>query len=63
MFKKLFSYFFSKKKNNKKFYLKYLDCESDTFYEGPGGGSFGNITCTKCGSKYNNLGPFGLERI
>lgn len=43
--------------------FKCLDCENDEFYNGPGGGSFGNIKCTSCGAEYNNLGPFGFERI
>lgn len=43
--------------------VKCPDCGEHDWLEGPGGGSFGNIQCTSCGSKFNNLGPFGLERI
>lgn len=39
------------------------ECKHDQFYEGPSGGSFGNIECCKCGTRYNNLGPFGLQKI
>jgi hypothetical protein len=38
-------------------------CKNDKWIEGPGGGSFGNIQCGKCETKYNNMGPFGLQEI
>lgn len=30
---------------------------------GPGGGSLGNFACAGCGSEFNDLGPFGVERL
>lgn len=59
LLKKLISIFSTKKKN----YLKCPNCKNDTFHEGPGGGSFGNIKCLKCEKWYNNMGPFGLQEI
>ena len=44
-------------------HLKCPNCGNDKWYEGPGGGSFGNIQCGNCGKAYNNLGPFGLNEI
>lgn len=44
-------------------YLKCPKCKGKEFFEGPGGGSFGNIQCATCNTKYNNLGPFGLDEI
>lgn len=49
-------------KTNQK-WLKCLKCKGTKWEEGPGGGSFGNIKCSNCGAKYNNLGPFGLQEI
>ncbi len=43
--------------------LKCPNCSNDTWINGPGGGSFGNIKCCKCEKKYNNLGVFGLQEI
>ncbi len=41
------------------------DCEEQKLVEGPCGGLSINIYCTnpKCGSKFNDMGPFGIERI
>ena len=44
-------------------YLKCPDCQHDSWIQKAGGGSYGNIKCGNCGSEFNNLGPFGLERI
>lgn len=44
-------------------FLKCPNCNGTKWYEGPGGGSFGNIKCGSCGKCYNNLGPFGLNEI
>ena len=43
--------------------LKCPNCGNDQWYQGPGGGSFGNIRCGNCGKTYNNLGPFSLHEI
>lgn len=39
------------------------DCGSEKFYEGPSGGMSINIKCAGCGSWFNDMGPFGIERI
>ncbi len=39
------------------------DCGGDKWFEGPSGGICVNITCTKCGSRFNDMGPFGLQRL
>jgi len=41
------------------------DCEEDEFIEGPHGGFSINFKCANklCGSEFNDLGPFGIERI
>lgn len=44
-------------------HLKCPNCGNDKWYEGPGGGSFGNIECGNCHKAYNNMGPFGLSEI
>ena len=38
------------------------DCGGTEFKEGPGGGDATNIEC-RCGSRFNDIGPFSLERI
>lgn len=38
-------------------------CGHDKWIELCGGGSYGNIECGKCKSKFNNLGIFGLQKI
>lgn len=43
--------------------LRCPKCKGDQWLDGPGGGSFGNIKCVKCETKYNNMGPFGLKEI
>ena len=43
--------------------LRCPNCGNTKWYEGAGGGSYGNIECGKCNKKYNNLGMFGLEEI
>ncbi len=43
--------------------LKCPKCKHNKWYEGPGGGSFGNIECGNCKTRYNNIGPFGLQEI
>lgn len=43
--------------------LKCPNCGNDKWIEGPGGGSYGNIKCSNCQKKYNNLGIFGLQEI
>ena len=67
MIKTIFQLLFGKNKtnNNKEQPGNLLcpNCGNDKWYEGPGGGSFGNIQCGKCEKWYNNLGPFGLEEI
>lgn len=42
------------------------DCEGDKLIEGPHGGLSINVYCgndVSCGSKFNFMGPFGVERI
>lgn len=39
------------------------DCGSTKFLEGPSGGMCVNFKCATCGSKFNDMGPFGVERI
>lgn len=58
LIKKFFSYFRKKEK-----LLKCPACKGSDWIKGSGGGSYGNIQCVKCKNKYNNLGPFGLEKI
>lgn len=45
--------------------LRCPKCNGSQWIDGPGGGSFGNIECgnNKCGTKYNNMGIFGLQEI
>ena len=38
-------------------------CKNDKWYEGPEGGGSVNLKCTRCGSKYNYMGPFGLQEL
>lgn len=59
-------FFFSPKKEIEKpgnTNLKCPSCGYDGWYEGPGGGSWGNIECGNCHKWYNNMGIFGLEEI
>lgn len=53
----------SKKEKPEKSLLRCPSCGSTNWYEGPGGGSLGNISCVSCKREYNNLGPFGLQEI
>ena len=39
------------------------DCGGSKFLEGPHGGLSVNFKCAGCGSEFNNMGPFGIERI
>ena len=39
------------------------DCGGEDFLAGPCGGLCQNIKCVKCGQEWNDMGPFGLERI
>lgn len=39
------------------------NCNHDKWITLSGGGSFGNIQCGNCKTKYNNLGIFGLQII
>lgn len=41
------------------------DCESLGFFEGPQGGGCINFKCCnpECGSEFNDMGPFGIQRI
>jgi hypothetical protein len=39
------------------------NCHNDKWIELSGGGSFGNIQCSNCNTKYNNLGIFGLQKL
>lgn len=39
------------------------DCGNKDFLEGPSGGLCVNFKCNKCGSTFNDMGPFGIERI
>lgn len=41
------------------------DCEHKGFLEGPHGGSCVNFKCagSDCGSRFNDMGPFGIQRI
>lgn len=69
MIKKLFNWLFGRSDKDdlvmrdEQGYLYCPNCGSKEWYDGPGGGSFGNIKCANCNREYNNLGPFGLEEI
>ena len=41
------------------------DCESGDFLEGPSGGGSTNVKCSnkQCGSLFNLMPPFGIDRI
>ncbi len=39
------------------------DCGHDKWYRGPEAGLCVNLKCAGCGSTFNFMGPFGLERI
>ncbi len=39
------------------------DCNGIKFLRGPKGGLSVNFKCEQCGSKFNHMGPFGIERI
>lgn len=39
------------------------DCGNDKFQEGPHGGMSINFRCSNCLSEFNDMGPFGIERI
>ena len=39
------------------------DCGSNDWLEGPCGGLSINVKCRKCGGKFNDMGPFGIEKI
>jgi hypothetical protein len=41
------------------------DCKSLGFLAGPCGGGSQNFKCASasCGSRFNDMGPFGIERI
>lgn len=43
--------------------IKCPHCENTGWWEGPEGGGSVNITCTRCHSRYNYMGPFGLQEI
>ena len=49
--------------SNKEDNLCCPNCNNDKWIELSGGGSFGNIKCSKCNTKYNNLGLFGLQKL
>lgn len=51
--------FFEKKSDN----LKCPNCKNDKWIEGPSGGMSVNIECSKCGSRYNHMGPLGLQEL
>lgn len=39
------------------------DCGSGPLYGGPCGGGSQNVACMSCGSEFNVMMPFGVERI
>jgi len=39
------------------------DCGHEEFIAGPEGGGSQNFKCRHCGSRFNDMGPFGIERI
>jgi len=39
------------------------DCGSNDWREGPCGGLSINVMCRQCGGKFNDMGPFGIEKI
>ena len=38
-------------------------CKSNDFLEGPHGGLSINFKCEKCGSTFNDMGPFGIDLL
>lgn len=48
---------------NKPNNLECPDCNGDKWFEGPSGGMCVNISCVGCGSRFNDMGPFGLQRL
>jgi len=54
------------KEKIKKLFLKYeccIDCGSTHLLEGPSGGMSQNISCAKCGHRFNMALPLFIERI
>ena len=43
--------------------IKCPDCGNDKFDNDASGGGSQNVRCRKCGQLYNDMGPFGFERI
>jgi len=39
------------------------DCCGTEFLEGPHGGLSINFKCAQCGSTFNHMGPFGIDRL
>ncbi len=39
------------------------DCQHQSLLQGPTGGGSINYKCTTCGSRFNEMGPFGIDRI
>lgn len=39
------------------------NCKGTEWLEGPSGGMSVNIMCNRCHSKYNYMGPFGLDEL
>jgi hypothetical protein len=41
------------------------DCRRETLLQGPCGGGSINVKCgdAECGSRFNEMGPFGVERL
>lgn len=62
-FKKFLGFKDKPKKEEENELLKCPECKGTEWIEGPSGGSFGNIQCVKCNSKFNNMGIFGLNKI
>jgi len=43
--------------------MKCPTCGYSKWIEGPSGGGSVNVTCGECHSKYNYMGPFGLQEF
>jgi transcription elongation factor Elf1 len=44
-------------------HLRCPTCNFEKWIEGPSGGGSVNLMCGECHSKYNYMGPFGLQEL
>ena len=61
--KKLFSKIPNPLQKEEETGLKCPNCGAMQWLEGPSGGGSVNVMCNQCKSKYNYMGPFGLQEL